>query len=208
MRFAKRRRRTRSSFAQGDSMPEGTQGRLWTVFIGLACTALVGGACPSSGEAQFGRGGLGTCYDCAAERYVTSCSGCSGSEGGQCDNCGSCRTRTWSWPVSATVNYCGGQGDNGVCWCDASCTSFGDCCHDFQQECSCAGNCDGRANSCWCDFACESLGDCCPDKFAQCGACDPADEPGTNGNPFCFEGHGCCGTEWTCGSATGHVSCN
>lgn len=31
--------------------------------------------------------------------------------------------------ASRQVNYCGGQGD-GACYCDESCTRYGDCCHD------------------------------------------------------------------------------
>ena len=37
-----------------------------------------------------------------------------------------------------------------------------------------------------------------------CACCDPAKEPGVNGNPFCFEGHACCpdGT-WSCSIGDG-----
>ena len=40
---------------------------------------------------------------------------------------------------------------------------------------------------------------------AQC--CDPADEPGVNGNPFCFEGHTCCVEGWRCNNADTSPSC-
>ena len=38
--------------------------------------------------------------------------------------------------------------------------------------------------------------------------CDPAAEPGTGGNPLCFEGHSCCadGT-WRCNNPDGTPSC-
>ena len=38
--------------------------------------------------------------------------------------------------------------------------------------------------------------------------CDPALEPGTNGIPFCFEGHTCCadGT-WRCNNSDGTPGC-
>ena len=39
--------------------------------------------------------------------------------------------------------------------------------------------------------------------------CDPADEPGVGGNPFCFEGHTCClDGRWRCNNADGSPSCD
>ncbi|MDH3284362.1 MAG: hypothetical protein OEQ13_06440 [Acidobacteriota bacterium] len=45
-----------------------------------------------------------------------------------------------------------------------------------------------------------------PPKLA---CCNPALEPGTNGNPFCFEGHTCCtdGT-WRCNNPDATPSCD
>ena len=38
--------------------------------------------------------------------------------------------------------------------------------------------------------------------------CDPALEPGTNGNPFCFEGHSCCANgNWQCNNPDATPSC-
>ena len=38
--------------------------------------------------------------------------------------------------------------------------------------------------------------------------CNPALEPGTGGNPFCFEGHTCCANgTWQCNNANGSPSC-
>ncbi len=73
-------------------------------------------------------------------------------------------------------NNCGSQAPGG-CWCDSQCTSFGDCCSDFQAQCqappdpnSCVGNCGKRApGGCWCDSQCASFGDCCSDKTQVCG---------------------------------------
>ncbi len=40
------------------------------------------------------------------------------------------------------------------------------------------------------------------------GCCDPALEPGTNGNPFCFEGHTCCSDgQWRCNNPDATPSC-
>ena len=38
--------------------------------------------------------------------------------------------------------------------------------------------------------------------------CDPAKEPGTGGNPFCFEGHSCCANgQWQCNNPDATPSC-
>ncbi len=38
--------------------------------------------------------------------------------------------------------------------------------------------------------------------------CDPALEPGANGNPLCFEGHICCDDgRWSCNNPDGSPSC-
>lgn len=38
--------------------------------------------------------------------------------------------------------------------------------------------------------------------------CDPDEEPGVGGNPFCFEGHTCCADgNWNCNNADGTPSC-
>lgn len=40
------------------------------------------------------------------------------------------------------------------------------------------------------------------------GCCDPALEPGANGNPFCFEGHSCCSDgRWRCNNPDATPSC-
>jgi hypothetical protein len=53
-----------------------------------------------------------------------------------------------------------------------------------------------------------------PDAVAAKGGgkppkcCDPALEPGTGGNPLCFEGHTCCSDgKWRCNNADGSPSC-
>ena len=39
--------------------------------------------------------------------------------------------------------------------------------------------------------------------------CDPALEPGTGGNPFCFEGHTCCSNgNWQCNNPDASPSCD
>jgi len=50
------------------------------------------------------------------------------------------------------------------------------------------------------------------DPSTQAGGskcCDPALEPGTGGNPLCFEGHTCCANgQWQCNNADGSPSCS
>lgn len=73
------------------------------------------------------------------------------------------------------VNTCGKQAASG-CWCDESCSKYGDCCADKKQACdqaqpSCAGTCGGKSkDGCWCDELCAKYGDCCPDKDQVCAA--------------------------------------
>ena len=46
-------------------------------------------------------------------------------------------------------------------------------------------------------------------KGGKTACCDPAAEPGTGGNPFCFEGHTCCSDgQWRCNNADATPSCN
>ena len=68
---------------------------------------------------------------------------------------------------------CGSQAPGG-CWCDSSCTTYGDCCSDYQAQCnnpnSCLGHCGSQApGGCYCDSACSFYGDCCSDKTSICG---------------------------------------
>mmetsp|Transcript_16815 Transcript_16815/g.32801 ORF Transcript_16815/g.32801 Transcript_16815/m.32801 type:complete len:1225 (-) Transcript_16815:186-3860(-) len=77
---------------------------------------------------------------------------------------------------------------NSVCYCDNSCISHGDCCHDYAQVCQVAPNvveavsgtsCKSRCGvgtaatadvpSCYCDAQCHRNNDCCSDKVQFCG---------------------------------------
>jgi hypothetical protein len=49
-------------------------------------------------------------------------------------------------------------------------------------------------------------GTCVDDTPVLC--CDPANEPGQNGNPFCFEGASCCSNgKWACNEGDGSSTC-
>ncbi|GJM26845.1 MAG: hypothetical protein DHS20C16_32600 [Phycisphaerae bacterium] len=91
--------------------------------------------------------------------------------------------------------------------CDGSgeCTDIPQGCYDvWDPVCGCDGVTYG--NDCEAAAAGVSiayLGEC------EDPCCDPADEPGVGGNPFCFEGASCCadGT-WACNNANGTPSCD
>jgi hypothetical protein len=78
-----------------------------------------------------------------------------------------------SAPPGSCDESCGGQSKDGTCYCDALCTSTGDCCADFQATCSgsCEGSCGDQSATgpCYCDDFCVEAGDCCLDKAAKCG---------------------------------------
>jgi hypothetical protein len=72
-------------------------------------------------------------------------------------------------------SHCGGSasGTGGTCFCDAACSSFGDCCADVAEECrpdSCWEQCGGVApgGTCFCDDLCTGFGDCCSDFADSC----------------------------------------
>ena len=97
------------------------------------------------------------------------------------------------------VDHCGGSA--GMCWCDSYCSSYGDCCADFTEDCpnvaadtsgsddgmdgmygyappmdgTCDGNCGGYGGSCWCDSYCSDYGDCCADLPEVCPAISGTD---------------------------------
>lgn len=37
-------------------------------------------------------------------------------------------------PVDSCMGVCGGQARGG-CWCDAECSTYGDCCSDYEPTC-------------------------------------------------------------------------
>lgn len=73
------------------------------------------------------------------------------------------------------------------------------CCPNGSWSCSIG---DGRTFPCGNELLVNPEGKAC-DSPPRC--CEPRLEPGTNGNPACFGGHGCCpeGT-WTCATGVGN----
>lgn len=82
-----------------------------------------------------------------------------------------------------------------------------DPCNDCEfRPCPCQEQCTDDVYVC--EDGKELSRDPCTCEFPPCSCCDPKLEPGTNDNPFCFEGHVCCpdGT-WSCGIGDGTFSC-
>lgn len=84
----------------------------------------------------------------------------------------------FSMPTGTCSDSCGGLTltPGGDCWCDDSCTGFGDCCIDAGFFCpessTCAGACGEISHTpgatCYCDAVCESFNDCCDDFVDTC----------------------------------------
>jgi hypothetical protein len=65
--------------------------------------------------------------------------------------------------------------------------------------------CDPETGGVVCTTDCGG-GTCVPTAASTC--CDPANEPGTGGNPVCFEGASCCSNgAWMCNGGAGNSTC-
>ncbi|KAL6108229.1 prg4 [Pungitius sinensis] len=75
---------------------------------------------------------------------------------------------------------CGAEYYRGyMCQCDYNCLSYGECCKDFESECTTKNSCRGRCGEnfkrgrlCTCDPNCNEYKQCCPDYKAHCDAED------------------------------------
>ncbi|KAL6108230.1 prg4 [Pungitius sinensis] len=73
---------------------------------------------------------------------------------------------------------CGAEYYRGyMCQCDYNCLSYGECCKDFESECTTKNSCRGRCGEnfkrgrlCTCDPNCNEYKQCCPDYKAHCDA--------------------------------------
>ncbi|XP_071517788.1 uridylate-specific endoribonuclease C-like [Panulirus ornatus] len=70
------------------------------------------------------------------------------------------------------MGRCGVDDGSSGCQCNSLCSSFGDCCHDYDELCmSCKDRCGEPFSSvkpCQCNHACYSHNDCCQDYADQC----------------------------------------
>ena len=74
------------------------------------------------------------------------------------------------------------------------------CCPDGTWACSIG---DGQTFPCGGELIQGPFGEACE------ACCDPALEPGTNGNPYCFDGATCCANgTWSCNLGIGQPSCD
>ncbi|XP_061884314.1 proteoglycan 4-like isoform X1 [Entelurus aequoreus] len=62
-----------------------------------------------------------------------------------------------------------------MCQCDFSCLAYGECCLDFEAQCTTKNSCRGRCGEtfkrgqlCSCDSDCDKYKQCCPDYQLQC----------------------------------------
>jgi hypothetical protein len=95
------------------------------------------------------------------------------------------------------IKYCGGK-SSGNCWCDELCESYGDCCSDYQAECTDDGpTCDptlicGQAITCvegqWYPTTCGPAN--CDAPMGPCGDPEPKDCGGFAGLT-CDDGEFC-----------------
>lgn len=74
------------------------------------------------------------------------------------------------------------------CFCDSWCAGEGDCCADFEADCSssCAGSCNSRtaaSSGCWCDEFCVQSQDCCADYQELCLGLPPTPPPPDSPSP-------------------------
>jgi hypothetical protein len=83
------------------------------------------------------------------------------------------------------IKYCGGK-SSGNCWCDEACESFGDCCSDYQAECSDDATCDAT-------LICGQAISCVDGQWY----------PTTCGPANCDQPMGPCGGDKTCGGLLG-----
>uniref|UniRef100_A0A8C5I0D2 Proteoglycan 4-like n=1 Tax=Gouania willdenowi TaxID=441366 RepID=A0A8C5I0D2_GOUWI len=99
---------------------------------------------------------------------------------------------------------CGSEYYRGyMCQCDYSCLSYGECCKDFESQCTTKSSCKGRCGEsfrrgrlCNCDSDCLKYNQCCPDYEMHCDAEDlcsgrPVSGVTTlrNGTTVVFRGH-------------------
>ncbi|CAG5863700.1 unnamed protein product, partial [Menidia menidia] len=87
---------------------------------------------------------------------------------------------------------CGGEYYRGyMCQCDYSCLSYGECCKDFEAQCTTKSSCKGRCGEnfkrgrqCSCDPDCAKYKQCCQDFEAHCEAEEPTLNEATEQTPF------------------------
>ncbi|XP_068563696.1 proteoglycan 4b isoform X2 [Cebidichthys violaceus] len=96
---------------------------------------------------------------------------------------------TFSAAQTSCKSRCGDEYYRGyMCQCDYNCLSYGECCKDFESQCTTKNSCKGRCGEnfkrgrlCSCDSDCADYKQCCPDHNIYCDSEEPteATEPST-----------------------------
>ncbi|XP_053178597.1 proteoglycan 4b isoform X2 [Scomber japonicus] len=87
---------------------------------------------------------------------------------------------TFSAAQTSCKGRCGGEYYRGYdCQCDYTCLSYGECCDDFESQCTTEHSCQGRCGEsfkrgrrCTCDPDCVKFKQCCSDFKEHCDAED------------------------------------
>ncbi|XP_074490960.1 proteoglycan 4b [Sebastes fasciatus] len=97
---------------------------------------------------------------------------------------------------TAAQTNCKGQCGAGfirgsTCQCDYGCMVYGECCKDFESQCTTESSCKGRCGEgfkrgrlCSCDSDCLKYKQCCPDHNTHCDAQEPTLNEATESSPF------------------------
>ncbi|XP_019202518.1 proteoglycan 4b isoform X1 [Oreochromis niloticus] len=92
---------------------------------------------------------------------------------------------TFSGAQTSCRGRCGGEYYRGYrCQCDYNCLSYGECCNDFESQCTTKNSCKGRCGEsfkrgrlCSCDSDCIKYNQCCSDYKNHCDAQDDSSVP-------------------------------
>ncbi|XP_040895921.1 proteoglycan 4b isoform X2 [Toxotes jaculatrix] len=88
---------------------------------------------------------------------------------------------TFSAAQTSCKGRCGAEYYRGyMCQCDYNCLSYGECCRDYESQCTTKNSCKGRCGEafrrgrlCSCDSECINYKQCCPDYKTHCDAEEP-----------------------------------
>ncbi|KAK5930575.1 hypothetical protein CgunFtcFv8_026798 [Champsocephalus gunnari] len=83
-----------------------------------------------------------------------------------------------------------------MCQCDYGCLEYGECCRDYESQCTTKNSCKGRCGErfkrgslCSCDSDCIKFKQCCPDRNLHCDADEPTLNDASDPSTFSEENH-------------------
>ncbi|XP_039666460.1 proteoglycan 4b isoform X2 [Perca fluviatilis] len=91
---------------------------------------------------------------------------------------------TFSAAQTSCKGRCGVEYYRGyMCQCDYNCLSYGECCKDYESQCTTKNSCKGRCGEgfkrgrlCSCDSDCAKYKQCCPDHKMHCDEEEPTQQ--------------------------------